>query len=105
MRANAKADVKPQINNLIELYQTRKISNVTTEEKMILKLRTIEASTKNKTLKQYDKLVNKYENKEQLNVRMQRTKTINKEKKVVAKKKPQLTKYRSCSKSLLNQRR
>ena len=46
LRTNAKTDVKPQINNLIDLYQSRKISNITTAENMILKLRTIETSTK-----------------------------------------------------------
>jgi hypothetical protein len=72
---------------------------------MILKLRTVEASTKNKTLKQYDKLVNKYENKEQLNVRMQRTKTINKEKKIVAKKKTAADKIQKLFKKLIKSKK
>ena len=38
---NSKADVKPNISNIIELYKSRKISNLTTAENMILKLITI----------------------------------------------------------------
>ena len=43
---NAKADVKPHISNLVDMYKNRKISNITTAENMILKLRTNLASTK-----------------------------------------------------------
>ena len=45
---NAKADVKPYVSNIVDMYKDRKISNITTAENMILKLRTIQASTKNK---------------------------------------------------------
>ena len=53
---------------------------------MITKLRTIQPSDNNKTMKQYDKLINKYQHIEPLNVRMNATKTKNVEKKVVVKK-------------------
>ena len=83
---NAKADVKPYVSNIVDMYKDRKISNITTAENMILKLRTIQASTKNKVLKQYDKLIKKYENNEPLNVRMKVNKEKNTEKRVVVKK-------------------
>ena len=38
---------------------------------MILKLRTIKPSTRDKTMKQHDKLIAKYQRNEPLNVRMQ----------------------------------
>ena len=51
----AKADVKPFIRNIIELYKDRKIANITTAENMLLQLRTIDPWTKNKTIKRYEK--------------------------------------------------
>ncbi len=83
---NAKADIKPYVSNIVDTYKDRKISNITTAENMILKLRTIQASTKNKVLKQYDKLIKKYENNEPLNVRMKVNQEKNTEKRVVVKK-------------------
>ena len=56
---NSKADVKPNISNIIELYKNRSISNLTTAENMILKLRTATPNTKNKIINQYEKLINK----------------------------------------------
>ena len=44
----AKADVKPFIGNVIELYKDRKIANITTAENMLLQLRTIDPWTKKK---------------------------------------------------------
>ena len=82
----AKADVKPFINNIIELYKGRKIANITTSENMILQLRTIDSWTKNRTLKRYEKLVAKYEHKEPVNIRMKATREKNIEKKVAVKK-------------------
>ena len=51
----AKADVKPFIRNVIDLYKDRKIANITTAENMLLQLRTIDSWTKNRTLKRYEK--------------------------------------------------
>ena len=82
----AKADVKPLINNIIELYKDTKIANITTAENMILQLRTIDARTKNRTLKRYEKLVAKYEHKEPVHIRMKATREKNIEKKVAVKK-------------------
>ena len=82
----AKADVKPFISNIIELYKDRKIANITTAENMILQLRTIDSWTKNRTLKRYEKLVAKYEHKEPVNIRMKATREKNIEKKVAVKK-------------------
>ena len=90
---NAKPEIKPKVSNLIELYASRKISNLTTVENMIMKLRgadpKLRDSNPNSTKKayqKYDKLVTKYENLEPLNVRMSNTKNKNKEIKVVAQK-------------------
>ena len=83
---NSKADIKDNVKTIVQLYKERKISNLTTAENMIIKLRTIQPSDKIKTMKQYDKLINKYQQIEPLNVRMQATKTKNVEKKVVVKK-------------------
>ena len=82
---NAKADIKPYVTNLFDMYKNRKISNITTAENMILKLRTIQTSTKNKILTPYDKLVKQYENNEPLNVRMNVNKEKNTEQRVVVK--------------------
>ena len=65
---NAKPEIKPKVSNLIELYASRKISNLTTVENMIMKLRVADPklrdsnpnSTK-KAYQKYDKLVTKYE--------------------------------------------
>jgi hypothetical protein len=83
---NSKADIKDNVKTIVQLYKERKISNLTTAENMIIKLRTIQPSDKIKTMKQYEKLINKYQQIEPLNVRMQATKTKNVEKKVVVKK-------------------
>ena len=82
----AKADVKPFISNIIELYKDRKIANITTAENMILQLRTIDSWTKNRTIKRYEKLVAKYEHKEPVHIRMKATREKNIEKKVAVKK-------------------
>ena len=83
---NSKADIKDNVKTIVRLYKERKISNLITAEHMIIKLRTIQPSDKNKTMKQYEKLINKYQHIEPLNVRMNATKTKNVEKKVVVKK-------------------
>ena len=83
---NSKADIKDNVKTIVQLYKDRKISNLTTAENMIINLRTIRPSTKIKTMKQYEKLINKYQQNEPLNVRMKATKTTNIEKKVVVKK-------------------
>ena len=86
---NAKPDIKPKISNLIDLYGSRKISNLTTVENMIMKLRIADPKVKDanqnsikKANQKYDKLVTKYENLEPLNVRMLNTKNKNKAVKV-----------------------
>ena len=81
----AKADVKPFIRNIIELYKDRKIANITTAENMLLQLRTIDPWTKKRTLKRYEKLVAKYEHKEPVHIRMKATREKNIEKVAVKK--------------------
>ena len=69
---------------------------------MILKLRTIQPSTQNKIMKQYDKLIQKYQQNEPLNVRMKVNKERNIEKKIVIKKTSAADKIRKQFKSLFN---
>jgi hypothetical protein len=95
---NSKADVKPNISNIIDLYKNRSISNLTTAENMILKLRTITPKTKNKILNQYEKLITKYSKNEPLNVRIKNTK----EKKVQVKKSNAASKIQKLFQQLLN---
>ena len=95
---NSKADVKRNISNIIELFKNSSISNLTTAENMILKLRTVNQSTKNKILNQYEKLINKYSKNEPLNVRIKNTK----EKKVLVKKSNAASKIQKLFKRLLN---
>ena len=80
----AKPEISNKISNLIDLYGSRKISNFTTAENMILKLRTADPklrdanpnSTK-KAYQKYEKLVAKYESVEPLNVRVSNTRNKN----------------------------
>ena len=81
---NAKPEIKPKVSNLVELYASRKISNLTTVENMIMKLRIADPKLRDanqnsikKVYAKYDKLVAKYENLEPLNVRMSNTKNKN----------------------------
>ena len=83
---NSNVDIKDNVKTIVQLYKDRKISNLTTAENMIITLRTIQPSTRNKTMKQYEKLINKYEQNEPLNVRMKVNKEKNIEKKVIVKK-------------------
>ena len=65
---NSKVDIKGNVKNknVVQLYKDRKISNLTTAEHMLIKLRTIQPSTRNKTMKQYGQLISKYEQNEPL---------------------------------------
>ena len=95
----AKADVKPFIRNIIELYKDRKIANITTAENMILQLRTIDPWTNKTTLKRYEKLVAKYEHKEPVHIRMKATREKNIEKKAAVKKNTAAAKIQKLFKS------
>ena len=95
----AKADVKPFIRNVIELYKDRQIANITTAENMLLQLRTIDPWTKKKTLKRYEKLVAKYEHKEPVHIRMKATREKNIEKKVAVKNNTAAAKIQKLFKS------
>ena len=66
-----------QIDNLISLYEERKISHMTTAENAILSLKTASNPRQVKTaVKRYDKIVTKYAKNEPLNVRLQRKKPV-----------------------------
>ena len=101
---NSKADIKDNVKTIVQLYKDRKISNLTTAENMIIKLRTIQPSTQNKIMKQYDKLIQKYQQNEPLNVRMKVNKERNIEKKVVVKKTNAADKTRKQFKSFFNKK-
>ena len=49
---NSKTGIKDNVRTLVQLYKDRKISNLTTAENMIIKLRTIQPSTQKKIMKQ-----------------------------------------------------
>ena len=74
MANRSKQSVKDKVQQLADLYKERRISNITTASNMIDKLRAITPKTEKRVLKQFDKLIAKYENKEPLNVRMQQAK-------------------------------
>ena len=101
---NSKTSIKDNVKTLVQLYKDRKISNLTTAENMIIKLRTIQPSTQNKIMKQYDKMIQKYQQNEPLNVRMKVNKTINIEKKVVIKKTKAADKIRKIFKGFFNKK-
>ena len=63
---NSKENVGDKISHLIELYKLRKIPNITTVEKLILSLRSPNASQVRKALKQYDSTALRYEDEEPL---------------------------------------
>ena len=62
-----------KINNIISLYEDRKITQLTTAEKLIKGIATNNEKQKAKGLKQYDKAVEKYEDKEPIAERMRAT--------------------------------
>ena len=75
----SKAAVRDKVKQITDLYKERKISNFTTATNMIDKLNTINPKSEKRILKQYDKLVAKYEKNEPLNIRMQKAKEAKKE--------------------------
>ena len=101
---NSKVDIKDNIKTIIQMYEDRKISNITTAENMILQLRTFKPSTRDKTMKQYDKLVAKYQQNEPLNVRMKVNLEKNIEKKVIVKKTSAADKIRKQFKSFFKKK-
>ena len=62
-----------KINNIISLYEDRKITQLTTAENLIKGIATNNEKQKAKGLKQYDKAVEKYEDKEPIAERMRAT--------------------------------
>ena len=101
---NSKVDIKDNVKTIVQLYKDRKISNLTTAENMIIKLRTIQPSTQKKIMKQYDKLIQKYQQNEPLNVRMKVNNATNIEKKIVIKKTKAADKIRKILKGFFNKK-
>ena len=82
----AKPEVKDKIHTLVDLYQSRKISNLTTAENMIMKLKAADPKVRDanpnsfkNVFQKCDKLVSKCENLEPLNVRMGQAKKVRQE--------------------------
>ena len=84
----AKGETTPKVNKIITLYNQSKISQLQTAENIIIKLVTAKTKKQQKsTLKQYEKLIEKHNDKAPLNKRLV-------EKKQVKKKQPkQLLKH------------
>ena len=101
---NSKTSIKDNVKTLVQLYKDRKISNFTTAEHMIIKLRTIQPSTQKKIMKQYDKLIQTYQQNEPLNVRMKVNKEMNIEKTTVIKKTKAADKIRKIFKGFFNKK-
>ena len=71
----AKGEATVKVNKILTLYNQSKISNITTAENIIRKL--INNNTEKeekKILKQYNKLISKYESNQPLNIRLKQAK-------------------------------
>ena len=80
-----------KINNIISLYEDRKITQLTTAENLIKGIATNNEKQKAKGLKQYEKAVEKYESATPAGERMAKTAEKAREGKVVKKVKVRLT--------------
>ena len=80
-----------KINNIISLYEDRRITQLTTAENLIKGIATNNEKQKAKGLKQYEKAVEKYEAQEPITERMRATAEKAREGKVVKKVKVRLT--------------
>ena len=72
-RNRVPTSILQKINNIISLYEDRKITQLTTAENLIKGIATNNEKQKAKGLKQYDKAVEKYEDKEPIAERMRAT--------------------------------
>ena len=79
------------MNNIISLYEDRRITQLTTAESLINGIATNNEKQRTKGLKQYEKAVEKYENTEPITERMRETAEKAREGKVVKKVKVRLT--------------
>ena len=80
-----------KINNIISLYEDRKITQLTTAENLIKGIVTNNEKQKAKGLKQYEKAVEKYEEQEPITERMRATAEKAREGKTIKKVKVRLT--------------
>jgi len=101
----SKKEVKDKVRTIVGLYKDRKISNISTATKMADKLRTMTPKTEKRIIKQYNKLVSKYENNEPLNVRMHKAKEVRKEKLVQEKRSGAANKLQQAFKRVLSSRK
>ena len=80
-----------KINNIISLYEDRKITQLTTAENLIKGIATNNEKQKAKGLKQYDKAVEKYEAQQPITERMAKTAEKAREAKTIKKVRVRLT--------------
>ena len=80
-----------KINNIISLYEDRKITQLTTAENLIKGIATNNEKQKAKGLKQYEKAVEKYEAQQPISERMAKTAEKAREGKVIKKVRVRLT--------------
>ena len=80
-----------KINNIISLYEDRKITQLTTAENLIKGIATNNEKQKAKGMKQYEKAVEKYEAQEPITERMRATAEKAREGKTIKKVKVRLT--------------
>ena len=79
------------MNNIISLYEDRKITQLTTAENLINGIATNNEKQRTKGLKKYEKAVEKYENTEPITERMRATAEKAREGKIVKRVKVRLT--------------
>ena len=72
-RNRVPTSILQKINNIISLYEDRRITQLTTAENLIKGIATNNEKQRTKGLKQYDKAVEKYEDKEPITERMRET--------------------------------
>ena len=90
-RNRVPTSILQKMNNIISLYEDRKITQLTTAENLINGIATNNEKQRTKGLKQYEKAVEKYENTEPITERMRATAEKAREGKVVKKVKVRLT--------------
>ena len=73
LRRKINTQTLQKINTLIDLYETRKISQFDTANNLINAITTTDEKERRKGLKKYEKAVEKYENIAAINQRMEQT--------------------------------
>ncbi len=72
----AQHDVKEKVDNIVNLYTDRKISQIRTAENLITKLLSSDSKIKARGIKEYDKKIEKFQEQEPLKDRVRLTKLV-----------------------------